>query len=368
VLERLQFALEASPNGAILTDRAGIIVMANAEIESLFGYRADELVGQPVEILLPERTRVLHVRHRIEYAAMPVKRRMGTGRDLVGRRKDGSEFPIEVGLSPIQTDRGFFILGAVVDLTERKRLERMKDEFVSMVSHELRTPLTSIAGSLGLLLGTAAGELSERARRLLHLAQSNSQRLVKLVNDILDIEKLESGQVNFQFAAVDIRALLEQTVEANLGFADTYLVRLRHDVRSDGHVWADSDRLSQALTNLISNAVKFSPPDGEVVIAAERVSGAIRLSIRDQGSGIPTEFRSRIFQKFAQADGAQNKKTGGTGLGLSIVKEIVARLGGEVGFDDAPGGGTVFYVDLPCSEPARRSEPALPPPSREKIA
>jgi signal transduction histidine kinase len=194
--------------------------------------------------------------------------------------------------------------------------------------------------------------LPESARRLLSIAHSNSQRLGKLVNDILDIEKLEAGQVGFKFKLAAVRPLIEQAVEANLGYADTYLVHLRHDIAAEEDVWVDSDRMSQVLANLISNAIKFSPPDGEVVVATERRGRALRVSVRDQGAGIPPEFRSRIFGKFAQADGTNTKKTGGTGLGLSIVKEIVTRLGGEVGFNDAPGGGTIFYVDLPNADQA----------------
>ncbi len=361
--EKFKLAVESCPAGMLMADRTGRVVMVNTAVEDLFGYRRDELVGQSIEILVSERLRAQHFADRSNYAAKPVARRMGANRDLVGRRKDGTEFPVEIGLNPIQTRRGALILSVIVDITERKRLDRLKDTFVSTVSHELRTPLTLICGSLGLLMGTAAKDLPERTVRLLSLAQSNSERLVKLVNDILDIEKLEAGQVVFKFKLVELRPLIEQVVDANRGYADTYLVRLRCDFQADGDVWADPDRLSQIVTNLISNAIKFSPPDGEVVVAVNGRSGGLRLAVRDHGEGIPAEFKPRIFQKFAQADGTNTKKTGGTGLGLSIVKEIVTRLGGEVGFADAPGGGTVFYVDLPCAEqPAvnRRMPQAAP--------
>ncbi len=348
--EKFKLAVEASPNGMLMTDRSGRIVMANAAVGTLFGYGHDELLGQSIEALVPERLRTQHFADRRNYAAKPVMRRMAAKQDLVGRRKDGSEFPVEIGLNPIQIQQGVLILGVIVDITERRRLERLKDTFVSTVSHELRTPLTSICGSLGLLMGTAAKDLPERTVRLLSLAQSNSERLVKLVNDILDIEKLEAGQVVFKFKLVELRPLIDQVVEGNRGYADTYLVRLRQDVQSDGQVWVDPDRLSQAVTNLISNAIKFSRPDGEVVVAVERRGDGLRLSVRDHGDGIPAEFKPRIFQKFAQADGTNTKKTGGTGLGLSIVREIVTRLNGAVGFVDAPGGGTMFYVDLPYVE------------------
>jgi signal transduction histidine kinase len=231
---------------------------------------------------------------------------------------------------------------------ERKRLERLKDEFVSTVSHELRTPLTSISGSLGLLMGKAAGVLPEPARRLLEIAHNNSQRLVRLINDILDIEKLESGHVVFDLKRIEVRSLLEKTVEAIKGFAEGQNVRIRiEDSSAVAEVRADADRLAQVVTNLLSNAVKFSPPDNEVVVAIEKGPDLVHILVRDHGSGIPPDFKSRIFERFAQAEATNARRRGGTGLGLSIVKQIVDRLGGEVGFSDAPGGGTVFDVELP---------------------
>jgi signal transduction histidine kinase len=243
------------------------------------------------------------------------------------------------------------LLRALRYATERKRLERLKDEFVSTVSHELRTPLTSIAGSLGLLMGNVAGELSKPAARLLEIAHSNSERLVRLVNDILDIEKLESGRVTFNLRRVEVRVLVKQAVEEINDFAaargvDVQLTDFGNAVT---YVRADSDRLVQVMTNLLSNAVKFSAPENAVVVAvdARENPDVVRFSVRDHGPGIPLEFRPRIFERFAQADATNARRKGGTGLGLSIAKQIVDRLGGTVGFDDAPGGGTVFYVELP---------------------
>jgi PAS domain S-box-containing protein len=356
--DKFKLAVESCPSGMIMADRDGRIVMVNSEVERMFGYRDEEIIGQPIEMLLPERLRSLHSSQRSEYAQRPAKRQLGIGQDFFARRKDGTEFPVEVGLNTIQAREGLFILSVIIDITVRKQLDRLKEEFVSTVSHELRTPLTSIAGSLGLLLGTAAGDLPESARRLLSIAHSNSQRLSKLVNDILDIEKLESGHVVFKFRIVELQTLIEQTVAANRGFADAYLIHLRHDIAADLEVWADPDRLSQVITNLVSNAIKFSPPDGEVVVAAERRGNAMRISVRDHGAGIPPEFKPHVYQRFAQADGASTRKNGGTGLGLSIVKEIVTRLGGEVGFDDAPGGGTIFYVDLQSCEQPSATQPS----------
>jgi signal transduction histidine kinase len=240
------------------------------------------------------------------------------------------------------------LLRALRYAVERKRLERLKDEFVATVSHELRTPLTSISGSLGLLMGKAAGVLPEGAARLLSIAHANSQRLVRLVNDILDIEKLESGHVVFNFRSVNVRSLVEQTIEANRGFADAHGVRIQIEA-GDGNpdVSADADRLSQVITNLLSNAVKFAPMDSDVVVTIENADESVRIYVRDHGPGIPADFRPRLFERFAQADATNTRPKSGTGLGLSIVKQIMERLGGEVGFMDAPGDGSIFYVGLP---------------------
>jgi signal transduction histidine kinase len=240
------------------------------------------------------------------------------------------------------------LLRALRYAIERKRLERLKDEFVSTVSHELRTPLTSISGSLGLLVGQWGDSLPESAARLLVIAHKNSQRLVRLINDILDIEKMESGEVVFHMKRVEVCPLVEQTIEANRGFAEGYNVRIRLDPECKAvDVRADPDRFAQIVTNLLSNAIKFSPLGEEVVVGVETRGEIVRISVRDHGHGVPAEFRPRIFEKFAQADATDARQQGGTGLGLSIVKRIVDRLGGEVGFDDAPDGGTIFHVDLP---------------------
>jgi PAS domain S-box-containing protein len=346
--ETFRLAVDACPSGMILTDGAGRIVLANAETERLFGYRREELIGRTIEILLPERLRDGHLRQLGDFMRHPETRRMGVGRTLFGRRQDGSEFSVEIGLYPIRNGKRVMVLGVLVDIGERKRMDRLKDEFVSTVSHELRTPLTSIAGSLGLLTGGAAGALPEPAARLIRIAQNNSQRLVRLINDILDIEKIESGQVAFAFRRLSARAVAEQAIEANRGYADGFRVCVRLDARSQsGDVYADPDRLAQVMTNLLSNAIKFSPPEGEVEVAVHESGESVRISVRDHGNGVPMEFRPRVFDKFAQAETTDARRKGGTGLGLSIVRQIVTRLGGTVGFVDADGGGTVFYVDLP---------------------
>jgi PAS domain S-box-containing protein len=346
--EMFRLAVEACPSGMVMADSDGKIVMINTETEHLFGYSRNELVGQSVDILVPERLRMKHMCTRHRFMSAPECRPTGGGRDLFGCRKNGSEFLIEVGLNPIHTGDQLMVLSVIVDISQRKRTERLKDEFVATVSHELRTPLTSISGSLGLLAGQWASKLPESAARLLTIAHANSQRLVRLINDILDIEKMEAGQIVFNMDKIAIRPLVESAIEDNRGFAASYGVNIRLDEASAApDVNADPDRLSQVITNLLSNAIKFSPPGEEVVVKVAQCASNVRISIRDHGPGIPADFKSHIFEKFAQADATNARKKGGTGLGLSIVKQIVERLGGKVGFENAAGGGTVFHVDLP---------------------
>jgi len=362
--ELFRLAVEACPNGMLMTDSSGIIVLVNTETERLFGYRRNELIGQPVEILVPERMRKHHSTHRARYAEHPNVRRIEASHRLFGLRQDGSEFPVEIGLNPIRSEDGLFVLNVVIDISDRQRVDRLKDEFVSTVSHELRTPLTSIAGSLGLLLGGAAGKLPDGVTRFLGIAHNNCTRLVRLINDILDIEKIEAGSVVFNFKRIELRQLAEQVIEANRGYADGFAVRVRLDPSAEaGGVLADPDRLAQVITNLVSNAVKFSPRDGEVELGIAHRDGRMRIAVRDHGPGIPEEFKPRIFEKFAQADATDARQKGGTGLGLSIARKIVTRLGGIIGFKDAEGGGTEFFVELPdwAQIAARETDPGLSP-------
>jgi signal transduction histidine kinase/DNA-binding response OmpR family regulator len=330
-----RLAVENCPTGLIMLDGAGRIAMANAAIATLFGYARDEVIGQRLTMLVPE----------------PPDRISPQG--LFGRRKDDSDFPVDVSRHPVAGHDGQWVLAAIVDASERKRHERMKNEFVSTVSHELRTPLTSIAGSLALLVGGAAGALPETALRLLTIAHKNSERLVRLINDILDIEKIEAGEVVFDLKRIDAGALVDQAIDASRSFAEKFgvhLTLLHSDVPAE--VRADSDRLLQAVTNLLSNAVKFSPREAEVRVTLAPQGDMVRINVRDHGPGIPPDFRARIFEKFAQADTSDTRQKGGTGLGLSIVRQIMLRLGGDVGFADAVGGGTVFYLDVPRWKPA----------------
>jgi PAS domain S-box-containing protein len=241
---------------------------------------------------------------------------------------------------------GFSSLGN--DVTELKRIDRMKTEFVSTVSHELRTPLTSIRGSLGLVWGGVTGELPAQAKNLVGIAKNNCERLIRLINDILDSEKIESGKMRFELQPTELEPLLEQALVSNEGFAQQHGVKLvLNRAGAPVQVCVDSDRLIQVVTNLLSNAIKFSLPGSAVQVTLRTQEGGARVEISDNGPGIPDEFRQRIFQKFSQADSSDTRQKGGTGLGLSISKAIIERMDGNIGFTTENQAGTTFFFELP---------------------
>ncbi len=241
------------------------------------------------------------------------------------------------------------IIGVAWDITELKRVARMKSEFVSSVSHELRTPLTSIRGSLGLVVSGAVGELPAAVKELIDIACRNSERLSLLINDLLDIEKIESGKMRLDLQRHVLRPLIEQAIESNQGYAQHLSVHLQAQVDTDNAVVVDANRFMQIMANLISNAVKFSNAGDTVEVMATDVGARVRIEVRDRGPGIPMEFRNRIFQRFSQADSSDTRMRGGSGLGLAITKTLVEKMHGEISFADRTGGGTIFFVELPYS-------------------
>ncbi len=232
---------------------------------------------------------------------------------------------------------------------ERQASARAKDEFLATVSHELRTPLTSIQGYLGLMSGGAFGELSEEARDAIAVSVRNAARLGELIDDLLDLQQLEAGVMSFDLTDTAIADVLRECVEQGRGYAGGRDISIELADAPDARVHADPERLQQAIGNLVSNAVKFSPPGGTVRVAATVADGRVRVSVADDGPGIPEAFRDRIFQRFARADDRDARDVGGTGLGLNIARGIVQRHGGRISFDTATERGTTFYVDLPAS-------------------
>lgn len=269
--------------------------------------------------------------------------------EAIHTRKDGTTFPVEVNLGIIHVGNESLLSVLARDISERKRVDKMKDEFISTVSHELRTPLTSIRGSLGLLTGGALGDIPDKAKEILVVACNNSERLLLLINDILDIQKIESSELEMEFKNVDLILLLKQAVQDNSSYADQYGVSLiLEPSEKNVTINGNKDRLMQVMANLLSNAAKFSHPKGSVEISVNTDDeNTVRISITDHGQGIPKEFYSTIFDRFTQHDSSDTRTKGGTGLGLNITKEIIEKHGGKIDFISDIGLGTTFYFDLP---------------------
>lgn len=346
--QRLSAILSGAMDPIITIHADGRLEHFNPAAEKVFGYARDEVVGRNVNMLMPEPFHSAHDAYLERYLASGERHIIGAVREVEGRRKDGELFPMELSISEIKVHGETMFTGIVRDITERKKVERMKSEFVSTVSHELRTPLTSIRGSLGLIVGGAMGEMPAQAKSLAEIAYSNAERLVRLINDILDIEKIESGKVTFNPALQPLRALLEQAISVNQGYAQQHQVSLeltRQDM--DVTVNVDADRFMQVMSNLLSNAIKYSPRGGVVSVRVTAQLGRVLIQVVDQGTGIPAEFKGRIFTKFSQADSSDTRAKGGTGLGLSIAKALVERMGGTIDYESVSGQGTTFYFDLP---------------------
>jgi PAS domain S-box-containing protein len=353
--QRLQLAasvFENTTEGILITDRDGTIQSTNPAFTAITGFTVEEAIGQNPRILQSG------MQSPDFYEAMwhSVTTTGHWQGEINNRRKNGEIYPQWLNINAIKDANGEVTnyVGVTFDISELKASERVKDEFIATVSHELRTPLTSIHGSLSLLSGGMAGELTDKSSELIRIAQNNSQRLVRLIDDILSIAKIESERMKFRLLPLALEAVIAQAIEANQDFAKQYDVVLRSRFNcTDARVLADNDRLMQVMANLLSNAVKYSPKGGIVRVVTEAADDYWRVSVVDNGPGIPESFRDKVFGKFAQASGSEQREVGGTGLGLSICKAIVDRLGGRIGFESEPGVRTSFYFDLPVME--RRS-------------
>lgn len=346
---RIRALFDTIVDGIVVIDAKGRVQTVNPAAVALFGYSPEELHSQNIKMLMPEPYAAEHDGYLHNYLTTGNKKVIGIGREVTGRRKDGTTFPMELAVSEMEVNGERMFTGIVRDITERKKVEQMKTEFISTVSHELRTPLTSISGALALVLGNVTGELPEKARLMLDMAARNSERLTLLINDILDLEKIEAGRLDFDFRIVDLVDLARRALEDNEGYARKHQVRLVLDNSvKQASVLADEHRLLQVFSNLISNAVKFSPENGVVEVSVVTHGSGFRTAVRDYGAGIPQEFHRQIFQRFAQADSSDSREKGGTGLGLSITKAIVERHDGEVSYETEAGVGTVFHFDIPA--------------------
>ncbi|CAM3711995.1 response regulator [Corallococcus sp. ZKHCc1 1396] len=338
--------LEASPDGIVVLDEAGRVAEFNPAAETHFRLASARAVGADFLALALPATLPAAQRDGV-HAALQQDGGPAARVESPCLRADGDVFPAELTFARVHADGPPRTTVFVRDLTERKTVERMKNEFVSTVSHELRTPLTSIRGSLGLLEGGIVGDLPAQALDMVRIARTNTERLIRLINEILDLEKMESGMLELKLQPQTAQDLVESTLMGLQGMADTAHVTLRSDVEGAPQVKGDRDRLIQVLTNLVSNAVKFSPQGASVVVSSSvAADGRVRFSVTDQGPGIPEEKLSRLFGRFQQLDASDTRSKGGTGLGLAISQAIVEQHGGRIDVVSRPGHGATFHFSL----------------------
>jgi PAS domain S-box-containing protein len=345
---KLALFAERAPIAVLELTADGTVTDVNQAAELLFGYAADELIGGAVKRLVVPH---LHPEFDRQWAQLVATRQPMAGVKIRNPRRDGISIVCEWTVTPLVNSDGVIIsvIAQGRDITAQLEAERMKNEFTSTLSHELRTPLTSIIGSLQLINAGVLGEIPKDVAELTDVAERNGQRLLDLINDILDIEKIESGKLALAPEPIRVDELVQEAVVLNKGFGDRFKVRFEpQGPLLGGEVRGDRKRLLQVMTNLLSNAAKFSPEGDVVQISTETHDGALRVGIHDRGPGIPEAFRSRIFGRFNQADSTTSRQKGGTGLGLAICKRLIEMMDGRIGFDDRPGGGTTFWFELPC--------------------
>jgi PAS domain S-box-containing protein len=364
--DKFRALLEAAPDAMVIVDEQGRIDLVNAQTERLFGYQRDELLGVPVEQLVPARYRHTHVRHRTGYAAAARPRPMGAGLELYGVRKDGTEFPVEISLSPLTTASGTLVVSAIRDITDRKAAEaertrllheraahaeasRVKDEFLATLSHELRTPLNAILGwTTPIRDGVLAPELIERAVQTI---ERNARTQAALIEDLLDVSRIVTGNLRLQIVPIDFCQLIENAIDVVRPAAEANRVRIETVFAERPLLMmGDPDRLQQVVWNLLSNAVKFSRPDSRVHVDAWVSGRHIHVTVRDAGHGIPASFLPHVFDRFRQADSSYTRPGGGLGLGLAIVRSVVELHGGRVEAQSAgEGRGATFSIVLPTT-------------------
>ncbi len=374
--DKFRLAVEASPSAVVLTNAKGVIDLVNTQAERLFGYPREELIGQSVELLVPERFRRRHPGYRDDFYHKPHARPMGAGRDLFGLRKDGTEVPVEIGLTPIETEQGMMVLSAIVDITERKRGERereglleseraarteaeranrAKDEFLATVSHELRTPLNAVLGWSQLLARKSTDPATAQG---LEIIERNARAQAQLIEDLLDMSRIISGKMRLNVEGIDLPAIIDAALASAEPAARGKGLELSKQLgRLSVAVCGDPSRIQQIIWNLVSNAIKFTPRGGRVRITLDEVDGSARIQVSDTGQGIKPEFLPLVFGRFRQADVSAARRQGGLGLGLSIVRHL-AELHGGTATADSPGEGqgSTFTILLPLASESLECE------------
>ncbi len=339
---RTRSIIESMPVGLIIVDDVGKIGLINPQMEKMFGYHKEELIGRPLSMLFPKAE---------EFASdnlceAACEKLAGRLREFNAQRKNGETFPAELSFMQYQTTDAPRLLINVLDVTERHIMEKLKREFVTTVSHELRTPLTSIRGSLTLLAVGALGPLGDQAHRAVKIAERNCLRLVCLLNDLLDMEKLEAGKMEMVYERMSLFSVVDRSVESVRSFADQYAIHIEV-TGQDMEVCADADRIIQVMINLLSNGCKYSPRGGLLSVMIAEEERTVRINVKDSGRGIPVASLTNIFERFQQVEAADAKAKGGTGLGLAICKAIVEQHNGSIGVDSEPGEGSTFWFRLP---------------------
>lgn len=342
---RVRNIIENMPVGLVLMDHDGIIRDINPSMETLFGHGVEALVGHHVVKLFPADERT----DEATFSNELFKKAIGHIYERQAVRADGSTFPIHISITEMEFAEGQRLLGIILDVTERHEIERFKNEFLGVVSHELRNPLTAIRGSLKLMLAGALGPQSEQAQKAITIAERSATRLIGLVNDLLDIEKLEAGKLEMGFELVPIGPVLEGAVESVKPFGDQHEVRIEW-ADSDEKAFIDGDRIVQVLINLLSNAIKYSPKGSAVVLSTVPHSSELEVRVTDTGRGIPESHLGALFQRFKQVERTDATKKGGTGLGLAICKAIIEQHGGTIGVESELGKGSTFWFRVPNCE------------------